>query len=116
MEKEAGWIFEDILLDWKYQKKKYNGKINVEIAFKLLNPKFYENGVKFFRENIFSNKKKIEHDDVLKTYLEKIGLKDEEKFKKFIDENKNEFVDAKRESCHEYFVAEYFRYGHSSEK
>ena len=106
---DAGDIFEILLFNWKTKDEQ---KINIEIALKLLNINIYQNGFDGVKKIIFDGKD-YEKDTLLKRYLEKFGLNDLQKYNKFIDKNKNIYLNASKQYLSEKYVIHYFRQDHS---
>lgn len=97
---EAGNIFEEIVFGWKRDAKTKN--VYLLKAMNILNIKTYQKGLEF-AVNVFSSRKKVVKMDELdlstsfKDYLSNFGLSEKTKFDNFIQENKNECVNAGKE-------------------
>ena len=102
---EGDNILEKLLFGWEddnnqeyYNKNKIlkSKKLNLEIAFKLLNANNYKNNVQKVKDILYNNKEPEEFDDLLKQYLKENNLEDENVFKVFIEENKDITINAQR--------------------
>jgi len=102
---EGGWIFENLIFGWgdnenddyyikniSLQKKK---KINLETAFKILNPESYSSTIKEFK-NIIYNHNEVKINDNFKLYLNKIDINNDTELSDFIKNNKNNYINATR--------------------
>ena len=118
---EGGFIFEKILLGWGdeandkdyFNKNKIlrSKKINIEIALKILNGNNYKNKIENFKYILYNNRNSEDFDDLLKEYLNEIGLNNSNKLKKFIEDNKNKTINAYR-NYNEGLYVEYVQYDH----
>ena len=101
---EGGWIFENLIFGWDYNendnyykknillKKK---KINLQTAFKILNPESYSSTIKDFTKIIY-NHKEVKIKDIFELYLNKIDINNITELSDFIESNKNCYINASR--------------------
>lgn len=107
---EAGNIFEEKLFGWKEKKDK---KLNIEIALKLLDSNIYDKGFDDTKKNLESKERvKYEKNEILKNYLEKLGLKDLSVFENYIQSTKHIYLNASRELNQDFYVIHYMGQDH----
>ena len=117
---EAGLLFERLIFGWEEPNNKeyYDNnqllkseKFNIKIALKLLNPNTYNQSINKVKDILYNYQEEEIYGDILKEYLIKLDLNEEETLSQFIEDFENVTVNAKRDYDNELY-AEYFRSDH----
>jgi hypothetical protein len=86
-------------------------KFNIYIALKILNPNNYSQSINNVKDILYNHKKEEIYGNILKEYLKKLDLDEEEKLFQFIEDFEDITVNAKRDYDNK-FIVEYCRTDH----